>query len=142
MKNQIWTSHQGEMGQTQFTMMQRGVFVIVASYLQFTLHKDSLLLLVIQDVKNDHGNASSNLYQCTLGTKCITPDAVIVSGLHFETGVVNIQNVEAMTMTVAEAVACSQLLKPMTNAGVTGQQQGNDTHCLTNREWNRGESRE
>jgi hypothetical protein len=82
--------------------------------------------LLITDIAIGKGNASSDLYKCTLGTKYIGIDALIVPNLDFQTRVIKIQNGEAMTMTAVEIAACTKLLKPATGAGAIGQERVDD----------------
>ncbi len=96
---------------------------IVAKSLQSKCHtlsecRDDLDVLMEADNEEKH-NASSDLCQCKLGQKYISPTADIVQYPHFEAGVVKIQKGIKHQMNESEKAAVSILKKPISSSDTT-----------------------
>ncbi len=74
----------------------------------------------MEAVNKEKHNASSDLYQRTLGQKYISPTADIVHYPHFEDGVVKIKKGIENQMNESEKAVVSFFKKPISSSGTTG----------------------
>ncbi len=76
--------------------------------------------VLMEALNEEKHNASSDLYQCRLGQKYISPTADIVQYPHFEAGVLKIQKGIENQMNEFEKAAVSISKKPISSSGTTG----------------------